>query len=143
MFGLMRARTCAKHTDAWRNWRNHYCGTCKTIGSRYGQAARMALNHDTVFLAELLTALSAQPAPTLSSAYRSFNCMTLPQRAEEMPAVLRYSAAATLVLAEFKVLDHIEDTGRRRWRTLGRLFSKAFRKAQHDLDALDFPMDRL
>ena len=143
MFGLMRARTCVKHTDAWREWRNHYCGTCKTIGSRYGQAARMALNHDTVFLAELLTALSPEPAATLSPAYRSFNCMALPKGEEEMPAVLRYSAAATLVLAEFKVLDHIEDTGRRRWRALQQLFSKAFRNAQRDLAALSFPMARL
>jgi hypothetical protein len=54
MFGLMRARTCVKHTAAWYRWRSHYCGTCKTIGARYGHAARMTLNHDTVFLAELL-----------------------------------------------------------------------------------------
>ena len=142
MFGLMRARTCVKHTDTWRQWRNHYCGTCKTIGSRYGQAARMALNHDTVFLAELLTALSPEPAAQ-SAAYRSFNCMTLPKSDQEMPTVLRYSAAATLVLAEFKVVDHIEDTGRRRWRTLARVFSKAFRTAQRDLEALRFPVARL
>ena len=140
----MRARTCAKHTDSWREWRNHYCGTCKTIGARYGQAARMSLNHDTVFLAELLTALIPdRDATTLSPAYRSFNCMTLPKTEEEMPAMLRFSAAATLVLTEFKVIDHIEDTNRRRWRTLARLFSKAFRKAEHDLEALDFPTREL
>ena len=108
MFGLMRARTCVRHTESWRAWRNHYCGTCKTIGARYGQAARMALNHDTVFLSELLSALSSDPE--LSAAYRSFNCMAMPKRGDEMPAVLRYSSAATLVLAEFKIVDHVEDT---------------------------------
>ena len=137
----MRARTCVKHTDAWREWRNHYCGTCKTIGSRYGQAARLTLNHDTVFLAELLTALSSDLR--LSPAYRSFNCMTLPKRGEEMPAVLRYSAAATLVLTEFKVIDHIEDTGRRRWRAMSRAFSQSFRNARRDLADLGFPVERL
>ena len=137
----MRARTCAKHTEAWSEWRSHYCGTCKTIGARYGQTARLALNHDTVFLAELLTALSSPVEQ--SRAYRSFNCMTLPKRDEEMPTVLRYSAAATLVLAEFKVVDHIEDTGRRRWRVLGRVFSRAFRNAQRDLNAFGFPVARL
>src|ERR1700710_1921184 len=124
MFGLMRARTNARHTETWREWRNHYCGTCKTIGARYGQAARMSLNHDTVFLAEILSALSA--SPDISRAYRSFNCMTLPKTEAEMPTVMRYAAAATLVLAEFKVIDHIEDTNGRRWRTLKRLFSKQF-----------------
>jgi len=138
----MRARTSARHTDTWRQWRNQYCGTCKTIGARYGQAARMSLNHDTVFLAELLTAL--QPAAqSLSPAYRSFNCMTLPKTEDEQPTILRYSAAATLVLTEFKVIDHIEDTNRRRWRTLARLFSKAFRRAEQDLQALDFPTQEL
>jgi hypothetical protein len=143
MFGLMRARTCVKHTDSWRQWRSHYCGTCKTIGARYGQAARMALNHDTVFLSELLTALSPGATIEQSRAYRSFNCMTLPKTDAEIPAVLRYSAAATLVLAEFKVIDHIEDTGRRHWRTLARVFSKAFRAAERDLTDLQFPLAKL
>ena len=141
MFGLMRARTCVKHTEAWRDWRGHYCGTCKTIGARYGQTARMALNHDTVFLAELLTALSGELEQ--SAAYRSFNCMSMPKRDAEMPLVLRYAAAATLVLAEFKVIDHIEDTGRRRWRALGRIFSKPFQQAQRDLREFGFPLERL
>ncbi|HEY3740849.1 MAG TPA: DUF5685 family protein [Bryobacteraceae bacterium] len=139
----MRARTCAKHTEPWKQWRNHYCGTCKTIGARYGQAARMALNHDTVFLSELLTSLRPQAHLEQSSAYRSFNCMTLPKRDDEMPAILRYAAAATLVLTEFKVIDHIEDTGKRRWRSLARVFSKAFRAAERDLKELRFPVAAL
>jgi hypothetical protein len=101
----------------------------------------MALNHDTVFLAELLSALST--APEMSAAYRSFNCMTMPKKGDEMPAVLRYSSAATLVLAEFKIIDHVEDTGKRRWRGLARFFSPAFRKAEADLQGLGFPVDRL
>ena len=141
MFGLMRARTCARHTEPWRQWRNHYCGTCKTIGARYGQVARMALNHDTVFLGELLTALGSDFER--SAAYRSFNCMSLPGHDVEMPVVLRYAAAATLVLAEFKVIDHIEDTGRRRWRALERVFSLAFRKAERDLLNMGFPFAKL
>ncbi len=43
MFGLMK-----------RPPREPYCGTCKTMGERYGQKTRLLLNHDTVFLAELL-----------------------------------------------------------------------------------------
>src|SRR5664279_2592954 len=131
MFGLMRARTNVRHTEPWRAWRNHYCGTCKTIGARYGQRARIALNHDTVFLAELLSALTAPPE--LSPAYRSFNCMTMPKTSAEMPAILRYTAAITVLLTEFKVRDHAADTGKRRWRMLARFFSKSFRRAQGDL----------
>jgi hypothetical protein len=135
--------TCVEHTDAWQRWRTNYRGTCKTIGARYGHAARIALNYDTVFLAELLGALGPRSTAQPCRAYRSFNCMTLPQQEVEVPLILRYSAAATLVLAEFKIVDHIEDTRRRRWRILARLFSRAFRDAQRDLTALEFPIERL
>ena len=43
MFGIMK-----------RAERLPYCGSCKTIGAMYGQRARLLLNHDMVFLAELL-----------------------------------------------------------------------------------------
>jgi cell wall-associated NlpC family hydrolase len=142
MFGLMRANSCIEHSSQqWRAWRNQYCGTCKTIGARYGQRARIVLNHDTVFLAELLNALG-DPV-SWNSAYRSFNCLSMPSRIEEMPATLRYAAAATLTLAEFKVADHVEDTGRPRWRLAARAFRRPFERAQTDLSALGFPLPRL
>ena len=43
MFGLI------KRAD-----RLAYCGSCKTIGAMYGQRVRLLLNHDMVFLGELL-----------------------------------------------------------------------------------------
>ena len=40
-----------------------YCGLCRSIGSRYGLSARMALNYDCTFLALFLQALSGTPVP--------------------------------------------------------------------------------
>ena len=117
----------------------HYCGTCKTIGSRYGQGARLLLNHDAAFLAELLDALTGADAEQWSSAYASWNCMRLPSDGE-MPLVLRYAAAANVLLGEYKVRDHEADSGRRRWAWIRRWFSPAFRKAQSDLAAFGFPI---
>lgn len=58
MFGLMQAKMCGM-SAAEKNFRRlHYCGTCKTIGTLYGQKARLLLNLDVVFLAELLDALA-------------------------------------------------------------------------------------
>ena len=60
MFGLMRAKKCGMSEAEKQFRRLNYCGTCKTIGSLYSQKSRFLLNHDTVFLAEFLTALSGE-----------------------------------------------------------------------------------
>jgi hypothetical protein len=145
MFGLMKARTCSLTPELKRHRRLHYCGTCKTIGGLYGQRSRALLNHDTVFLAELLSALSGadRRLDEWGSYYQSYNCLALPRSAEEMPLVLRYAAAATLTLAEFKLADHINDSRKRRWRVARRIFSKSFEQVAAQLAAWDFPVEAL
>ena len=129
MFGLMR-----------RAPRLPYCGTCKTLGAVYGQRTRMLLNHDAVFLAELM--MEASPEPEWSPAYRSFNCLSLPKRGEPLPIALDFAAAATVVLAHFKIADHVEDTGRRHWRWAARFLSPSYRRASARLRVWDFPVDQ-
>ncbi len=138
MFGLMRFR-CGPVDEDHRRWRMHYCGTCKTLGSRYGQRARLFLNHDAAFLAELLDALTAGDCEQWAHAYRSWNCLRLPDD-QEIPPVLRYTAAINVLLGEYKVRDHELDSGKRRWVWLRHWFSPAFHKAQTDLAALAFPV---
>src|SRR5579883_945864 len=127
MFGLMR-----------RAPRLPYCGTCKTIGVRYGQASRMALNHDIVFLAELL--MRAAGEPQWSREFRSYNCLARPK---EIPEILDYAAAITIVLAHFRVADHCDDTGRWHWPAISRALSPAYRKAASKLRGWEFPLDQL
>ncbi|MEN3334034.1 MAG: hypothetical protein V7641_3399 [Blastocatellia bacterium] len=142
MFGLMKARTCSLSPELKRHRRLHYCGTCKTIGSLYGQASRALLNHDTVFLAELLSALSGadRQLDEWNQSYQSYNCLALPRSQAAMPLVLQYAAAATLTLAEFKLADHILDSKQRRWRVARHVFSKGFRQAAAQLAEWDFPV---
>lgn len=142
MFGLMKARTCSLAPELKRQRRLHYCGTCKTIGGLYGQRARALLNHDTVFLAELLSTLSGadRQLDEWNRAYQSYNCLALPRTAAAMPLVLQYAATATLTLAEFKLADHIKDSNRRRWRMVNGLFSTGFRRAAAQLAEWDFPV---
>ena len=146
MFGLMRARNCAATVEQKELRRLHYCGTCKTLGSRYGAASRLLLNHDAVFLGELLTALatnSASPDATWARAYQSYNCFALPDEADEMPLSLQFAAAANVLLTEFKVADQINDSRRRRWRAVRRLLSRPFRLASAHLAAWEFPLGEL
>jgi len=117
-----------------------YCGTCKTMGERYGQQTRLLLNHDTVFLAELL--LEYGGTPEWSQAYRSFNCMSMPKNGD-IPVAFDFAAAATIVLAHHRVEDQRIDSGKRRWAFVSGLLSPSYRKATAMLRAWDFPLDDL
>lgn len=129
MFGLMKGAP-----------REIYCGTCKTMGARYGQRSRMLLNNDADFLAELLT--TACPPKLDSPAYRSFNCLRLPNL-EHVPMALDFAATAAIVLAYFRVNDHVHDTSSFRWRALRRFLSPTYRKAEAQLRSWRFPIDEL
>lgn len=141
MFGLMRAKKCGLTTEEKHFRRLHYCGTCKTIGSLYGQKSRLLLNHDTVFLAEFLTALSGDDVAGWGESYQSYNCLNLPEA--EMPLALQFAATANVVLAEFKIADHIADEQKRRFKVAHQVFSKEFRAAENALEKWTFPLEKV
>lgn len=141
MFGLMRFRSAhCVDDERRRQWRLHYCGTCKTLGARYGQRSRLLLNHDAVFLGELLTSLTENAGRPWAPAYESRNCFRLPDPGET-DSVLRYAAAATVLLSEYKVDDHRADSGLTRWTWARRLLSPSFRAARADLGSAGFPTE--
>jgi hypothetical protein len=141
MFGLMRAKKCGMTDEEKHLRRLNYCGTCKTIGSLYGHKSRFLLDHDTVFLAEFLTGLSGENVLGRQKSYQSFNCLDLPEK--EMPDALRFAATANLVLAEFKLADHISDEGKTRYKFAFKTFSKEFAKAGRLLRSWRFPLDEV
>lgn len=134
MFGLMR-----------HGARLPYCGTCKTLGAMYGQRARLLLNNDTVFLAEVLLDFSGEKLA--GEAYQSYNCLRLPRETARIPLAMQYAAAITVVLAYFRIEDHRQDaaTGRRRlaWRLGARVLSREFRQAAALLRGWEFPLDEI
>ncbi len=145
MFGLMKARVCSQPGPLRQHRRLHYCGTCKTIGRLYGQKSRMLLNHDAVFLGEVLSALSGEDRDLerWDHSYQSYNCFSLPAGVEEAPAALRFAATAAMISAEFKVADGLADSNRYTWKIAGRLFSSGFQEASAQLEKWRFPLDLL
>jgi hypothetical protein len=121
--------------------RLNYCGTCKTIGALYGQKSRFLLNHDTVFLAEILTALSGENVADRHNSYQSYNCLNLPTG--ELPQALQFAATINVALTEFKLADHVADEEKRRYKYAQKLFSKEFRIAERLLKEWDFPLERV
>lgn len=141
MFGLMRAKKCGMSEDEKYFRRLNYCGTCKTTGALYGQKARLLLNHDTVFLAEILSALSDDNVRDWQKSYQSFNCLSLPK--SEMPVSLQFAATANIILTEFKLADHVADEGKRRYKFARTAFSKEFQTAEKLLTAWNFPLSEV
>lgn len=141
MFGLMRAKKCGMTAEEKEFRRLNYCGTCKTIGSLYGQKSRLLLNHDTVFLAEILAVLSGENVSEWQSSYQSFNCLNLPKN--EMPKVLQFAATTNIILTEFKLDDHISDENQRRHKFARNIFSKEFQTAEKLLSKWNFPLDEV
>lgn len=141
MFGLMKACGCNKTANQKEMRRLHYCGTCKTMGRLYGQKSRVLLNHDAVFLGELLTALS--PAvPEFAQAYVSRSCMAIPAAAD-LPWALQYAATANVALADLKLQDKVVDSQSRLARLASRVYAAPFRKAAARLASWKFPTEEL
>lgn len=141
MFGLMRAKTCSLSDEQKEQRRLHYCGTCKTIGAIYNHKARFLLDHDAVFLAEVLTALGGENIESWQPALYSFNCLRLP--INKIPVALEFAATANVVLAEFKIKDQLADTNQIRWRLADSTFAKTFTIARRKLENWQFPFARL
>ena len=60
MFGYIQPMECELKVREQALYRAAYCGLCRAIGGRYGQAARMALNYDCAFLGLFLETLSEE-----------------------------------------------------------------------------------
>lgn len=134
----MRAKKCGM-TDAEKEFRRlNYCGTCKTIGAVFGQKARLLLNHDTVFLAEILSSLSGENVSDWEKSFQSFNCLSLPKG--EMPFSLKFAATVNVILTEFKLADHTADEEKRRYKLAQNAFSSEFETARNLLEEWNFPL---
>lgn len=121
--------------------RLNYCGTCKTIGSLYGQKSRFLLNYDTVFLAEILSALSGENVSDWQKSYQSFNCLNLPK--SEIPKSLQFAATTNIILTEFKLADHISDENKRRHKFARNVFLNEFQTAEKLLNEWNFSLNEV
>ena len=109
MFGYIRPMECELRVREQKEYRAFYCGLCKTLGMRYGQIARLALNYDCTFLAVLLTILrEEQPA---SCALK--RCAIRPLRGKTPVAkpsdAIDYAADVNVLLSYYQYVDDWTD----------------------------------
>jgi hypothetical protein len=107
MFGILKYQNTCESLNT--NFRQSYCGTCKTIGRMFGQTERLFLNFDIVFLNELISSLEHQSIEKHDSII-PFNCFKLPKSLSAIPDYLKFSSSINIVLAQFKIIDNINDS---------------------------------
>lgn len=90
-------------------YNGYYCGICKSIGKRYGQAGRLVLSYDAAFLAILLAALDdASDVPVRQ------HCIVHPVKRKTVIIndAVDYAADVMLILAWHKLADDVHDEGK-------------------------------
>ena len=113
MFGYVRPSDGHLTAEDKQRFQAAYCGLCRSLGRRYGLAARMILNYDLAFLAMLLSREPECPtAHCRCPAHPIRGCDAL----EPQPA---FDAAADLsvILTWWQLKDGVADHGffRRCW----------------------------
>lgn len=129
MFGYVRPSDDHLTAEDKQRFQAAYCGLCRSLGRRYGLAARMILNYDLAFLAMLLSREPECPtAHCRCPAHPIRGCDAL----EPQPA---FDAAADLsvILTWWQLTDGVADHGFFRglpYRAALLLLRRAYRKAR-------------
>lgn len=131
MFGVLTYKKLS--FEQYNQFRLNYCGTCKTIGKIYGHKERLFLNFDTVFLSELLDAISSDG--NKFQHIKPNTCFVLPQDINQIPFFLKYTASVNVLLAYYKIIDNVVDsrTDINIWKALRFVEKRNFKKAKNFL----------
>lgn len=126
MFGYITINPKTLTEEEQKRYRACYCGLCRTLRRRYGDAGRLALSNDMTFLSMLLAALY-EPGETL----REERCPLHPLRRHRAVthAAAEHAADMNVILAYYKCVDDAQDEGSSRGRLGKAALGAAFRRA--------------
>ncbi|MBD5149218.1 MAG: hypothetical protein HDT18_02300 [Oscillibacter sp.] len=135
MFGYVRPSAARLTEEDRRRFGAVYCGLCRQLGERYGQAARMILNYDFTFLAVLLwQGDAAEP-------FRR-GCVAHPFAGRDyFPGndALALAADESVILAWWQAQDALTDPGRgkAKYRAASLALRGAYRRARERRPGFD------
>lgn len=140
MFGYVRPSGLP--SDELDRFRAAYCGLCRTLGRRFGFAARFVLNYDfTLFAILLLSNSPCSCATRRCAAHPCKGCAGL----DASPA-LDAAADYSVILAWWQLQDHIADHGffpGLLYRATALFLRRAYRKARGNSPDFDASARRL
>lgn len=129
MFGYVRPSMERLAQEEKDRFSAVYCGLCRTLGERYGTAARFILNYDFAFLALLL----AEPAAPECVHRR---CIAHPVQGRSYyvsTEALELCADCSVILAWWQICDGVQDHGAikgAKYRAASVALQTAYRKAR-------------
>lgn len=109
MFGYVRVFQPELKMREWEQYRGVYCSLCRTLGKRYGVAARFLLNYDLTCLSLFHMALTPQ-CVGFSSGRCALNPLKKCRYCQEN-AALDLAADAAVFLTFYKLRDTVVDDG--------------------------------
>ncbi|MBE6763246.1 MAG: hypothetical protein E7553_02660 [Ruminococcaceae bacterium] len=130
MFGYVKVFQPQLKICEYEQYKAVYCSLCRTLGKRYGLAARMTLSYDFTFLALFLMALKDKDA-----SFEQGRCPFHPLKKRLLCTsneILDYTADVAMLLMYHKVEDTIRDEGffkRLAARGLRLLFKRHYKRA--------------
>lgn len=127
MFGIVTATLSSVTPQEKERYQAAYCGLCRALKERYGQASRAVLSYDLTFYVLLCNALHEPAERTGSSP-----CVTHPLKPQPFLRTKWTDRAADLAvaLAYHKCLDDIHDDGTAQAKAAERLMRGAYERAR-------------
>lgn len=131
MFGYLTADTGLLTPGELARYKASYCGLCRSLQERHGNAARLTLNYDMTFLVLLLQSLY-EPEERQGEE----TCLPHPIQARpwQRSAATDYAADLNTALAYLKCLDDWEDDG-----SLAALAAAKSLRAAYERVCRDYP----
>ncbi len=110
MFGYIICTKSELNKEELERYQGIYCGLCKELKRKYGQAARFSLSYDLTFLALFLSALY-EPDEMVEE----FRCVVHPtgKRPLLRNKFIEYAADMTILLSYLKCIDDWQDEKKR------------------------------
>lgn len=140
MFGLMRS-TCgdSDHKNSY-SFRQSYCGTCKAIGSQFGQRSRMLLNFDAAFLGEILEAYHLKSATEVKTIV-PFDCFDIPDQ-NSIPKSYRYASKVNMLFVALKAMDNEWDSPGLKTKLFAKIFKSKYDKVFPLFEDMNLPASK-
>lgn len=126
MFGYVITNIKTLSDEQRSRFRSLYCGLCRTLKERYGNAGRMTLSYDMTFVALTLSALYE---PEEQTGFERCAAHPLKRHAYAVDPILEYAADLNLMLAYHKCADNWQDERNPAFLAAMRVLDGAYRAA--------------
>lgn len=127
MFGFVSTSPALLSDEEATRYRELYCGLCRTLKRRYGQASRLCLTYDLTFYVMLSDSLHEPPERRVTSL-----CALRPGRrvTSASSPFTDYAADLSVALGYHKLLDDAHDDNDRKAKAGASLLKGAYEKAR-------------